>query len=237
MICKRDLPTSAPGGRSMAIKKTALLLDHELVAPGEGAARHDHHHRDDHRGDARGDPGAGPGPPLRAAAPARELPTRVMRAHGAPRRRQRAGRSYLATSDVGAPRRRRAPARRPAVAATCGIVDLEVLRQRSRRRRARRGAGSSGQLLPRVPVDDAVLDRAIEVQGELAAAGRHRAVDQRSDRRRGGRAGRARAAPLRRRLRPDRGGHRPADGVGRPAGTVPRRDEGPAAAAGPSCTA
>lgn len=54
--------------------------------------------------------------------------------------------------------------------ATCGLVDLEVL--------AAAGPGAHPEVLaerrqfPRVACDDDVLDRAIEVQGSLAAAGR-----------------------------------------------------------------
>jgi predicted nucleic acid-binding protein len=55
-------------------------------------------------------------------------------------------------------------------AATCGLVDLEVLA----------GIGlpaehaealAERQLFPRVPVDDGVLDRAVEVQGLLVGEG------------------------------------------------------------------
>jgi predicted nucleic acid-binding protein len=59
--------------------------------------------------------------------------------------------------------------------ATCAVVDMEVLVT------ARNGAEhaemwADRQLLPRAPVTEAVMDRAIEVQGELASAGRHRGV-------------------------------------------------------------
>jgi len=59
--------------------------------------------------------------------------------------------------------------------ATCASVDLEVLVT------ARNGAEHEEmwferQLLPRAPITEAVMERAIEVQGELAAAGRHRGV-------------------------------------------------------------
>lgn len=71
-------------------------------------------------------------------------------------------------------RARLAPILEMGQAATCGMIDLEVLfsarsaddheRIRHRRRLAYR----------RVPVDDAVFDRAIEVQGSLARRGQHR---------------------------------------------------------------
>lgn len=59
--------------------------------------------------------------------------------------------------------------------ATCASVDLEVLVT------ARNGAEHEEmwferQLLPRAPITEAVMERAIEVQGELAADGRHRRV-------------------------------------------------------------
>ena len=119
MICKRDLPHGATRGRSVAIKKTALMVDHELVDQVQGAARHHHHQRDHRGGDARGHPRPGPGPPLRAAA--------------APRARARCGQP---TSLTPAPWRCcHGTTSRPGScrlivgggAATCGIVDLEVL--------------------------------------------------------------------------------------------------------------
>jgi predicted nucleic acid-binding protein len=59
--------------------------------------------------------------------------------------------------------------------ATCAVVDLEVLVT------ARTGAEheemwADRQLLPRAPITDTCTDRAIEVQGELADRGLHRAV-------------------------------------------------------------
>ena len=53
----------------MAIKKTALLMDDELVDQVKELLGTTHHQRDHRRGDAGGHPGAGPGPALRAAAP------------------------------------------------------------------------------------------------------------------------------------------------------------------------
>ena len=59
--------------------------------------------------------------------------------------------------------------------ATCGIVDLELLFSAP-------DPGTYAELarvlraLPRVPVSDAAVDRALEVQGLLAARSQHRAV-------------------------------------------------------------
>lgn len=59
--------------------------------------------------------------------------------------------------------------------ATCGIVDLEL-------RFSAPDPGSYAELarvlqaLPRVPVTEATVDRALEVQGLLAARSQHRAV-------------------------------------------------------------
>ena len=59
--------------------------------------------------------------------------------------------------------------------ATCGIVDLELLFSAP-------DPGTYAELarvlraLPRVPVTDAAVDRALEVQGLLAARSQHRAV-------------------------------------------------------------
>lgn len=50
-------------------------------------------------------------------------------------------------------------------AATCGIVDLEVLGAFDRSERSAVGAERS--MFERVPIDDAVLDRAIEVQARV----------------------------------------------------------------------
>lgn len=71
-------------------------------------------------------------------------------------------------------RARLAPLLETGQAATCAIVDLEVLfsarnHEAHQRIRHRRDLAYS-----RVPLDDAVFDRAIEVQGLLARHGRHR---------------------------------------------------------------
>lgn len=59
--------------------------------------------------------------------------------------------------------------------ATTGIVDLELLR-RARRAADHEAIRTERRLLPRVPVDDAVIDRAVEVQGLLADGSDHRTV-------------------------------------------------------------
>ena len=51
-------------------------------------------------------------------------------------------------------------------AATCGIVDLEVLSAFDQGER--RDVGVERSMFSRVPVDDAVLDRAIEVQAQIS---------------------------------------------------------------------
>jgi predicted nucleic acid-binding protein len=59
--------------------------------------------------------------------------------------------------------------------ATCAIVDLELLYSASSPSVYRRLA-SALRALPRVPVTEVVLDRALEVQGQLAKRSQHRAV-------------------------------------------------------------
>jgi len=59
--------------------------------------------------------------------------------------------------------------------ATCGIVDLELLYSASSSAHYGRLA-SALRALPRVLVTEEVLDRALEVQGQLAERSQHRAV-------------------------------------------------------------
>jgi predicted nucleic acid-binding protein len=59
--------------------------------------------------------------------------------------------------------------------ATCAIVDLEVL-VTARDAAEHEEMWFDRQLLPRAPIDEACSERAIEVQGELAARGQHRGV-------------------------------------------------------------
>ena len=224
----------------MAIKKTALMLDQELVKQVQEILGTSHHHRDPHGGAPRGDPRPRPGPRHFERLRRREGMDlddpevmkgawRYLDEHGSgdlPRRQERAG--------SGAPRRRDAP-RRAAVPvgqiATCAMIDLELLYSARDRRRPRGAARSTASSCPACRCDDACFDRADRGAGR---AGRSRASIERAHRRPGHRrrrrAGRPHRAALRPRLRPHRRGHRPADGVGRPAGHRPWRDEGPASA-------
>jgi predicted nucleic acid-binding protein len=59
--------------------------------------------------------------------------------------------------------------------ATCGIVDLELLYGAPSRATYRELAGVLGAL-PRAPITEAVVDRALEVQSLLAAKSQHRSV-------------------------------------------------------------
>jgi predicted nucleic acid-binding protein len=59
--------------------------------------------------------------------------------------------------------------------ATCGIVDLELLYSASSRAAYRELAGLL-RAMPRVPVTEVVVDRALEVQAMLADRSQHRAV-------------------------------------------------------------
>ncbi len=82
--------------------------------------------------------------------------------------------SALARMPVEAVRSRLAPIIEAGEAATCAIVDLEVLfsarnhdeHERIRRRRA--------LAYDSVPITESILQRAIDVQAELARTGRHR---------------------------------------------------------------
>jgi hypothetical protein len=71
-------------------------------------------------------------------------------------------------------RRRLAPIIEAGEAATCSIVDLEVLYsvrnfEEHRRTRRRRSLAYT-----KVPLTEDVFDRAMDVQGELSKSGRHR---------------------------------------------------------------
>jgi predicted nucleic acid-binding protein len=59
--------------------------------------------------------------------------------------------------------------------ATCGLVDLGLLAT-ARNERAHAALRADQASLPRVTIDDATLQRAIEVQALLAASGRHRDI-------------------------------------------------------------
>jgi predicted nucleic acid-binding protein len=59
--------------------------------------------------------------------------------------------------------------------ATCGIVDLELLYS-ARSRDTYSELAELLRAMPRVPVTDATVDRALEVQALLASKARHRSV-------------------------------------------------------------
>ena len=59
--------------------------------------------------------------------------------------------------------------------ATCGIVDLELLYSASSPT-VYASLALALRALPRVPVTEAVLDRSLEVQAQLAESSQHRAV-------------------------------------------------------------
>ncbi len=59
--------------------------------------------------------------------------------------------------------------------ATCGIVDLELLYS-ARDRATYRALVEALRGMPRVPVEDAAVSRALEVQAMLAERSQHRAV-------------------------------------------------------------
>jgi predicted nucleic acid-binding protein len=59
--------------------------------------------------------------------------------------------------------------------ATCGVIDLEILYSANSRRDYRATARALGGM-PRAPLDEACFERALEVQGMLAARSQHRAV-------------------------------------------------------------
>jgi predicted nucleic acid-binding protein len=59
--------------------------------------------------------------------------------------------------------------------ATCGIVDLELLYS-ARDRATYRALVEALRGMPRAPIDDATLNRALDVQAMLAERSQHRAV-------------------------------------------------------------
>ena len=82
--------------------------------------------------------------------------------------------SALARMPLEPVRNRLAPLIEAGEAATCAIIDLEVLysarnHQDHERTRQRRSLAYDS-----VPITEAILQRAIEIQGELARSGRHR---------------------------------------------------------------
>lgn len=71
-------------------------------------------------------------------------------------------------------RARLAPIIEAGEAATCAVVDLEVLYSVRNHAEHARVRHRRSLAYDRVPIDDATLDRAIDVQGLLARKGRHR---------------------------------------------------------------
>jgi predicted nucleic acid-binding protein len=59
--------------------------------------------------------------------------------------------------------------------ATCGIVDLEILYSASSRK-SYRATAEALRGMPRIALDEACVERALEVQGMLAERSQHRAV-------------------------------------------------------------
>lgn len=82
--------------------------------------------------------------------------------------------SALARMPREAVRSRLEPILEAGLAATCAIVDLEVLFSARNAEDHRRIRYRRSLAYTRVPLDDAVFDRAIEVQGRLAIRGYHR---------------------------------------------------------------
>jgi predicted nucleic acid-binding protein len=82
--------------------------------------------------------------------------------------------SALARMTQDGVRARLAPIIEGGLAATCGIIELEVLF--SAKNHAEHQAAQIRRALAytRIPIDDAALNRAIEVQGLLARKGQHR---------------------------------------------------------------
>ena len=82
-------------------------------------------------------------------------------------------RSALARSHHPVVNERLGPLSAGRLVATCGIVDMELLYS-ARARRDFDEVLAERRAIERVPVDDEVIDRAIEVQQALARSGRHR---------------------------------------------------------------
>lgn len=82
--------------------------------------------------------------------------------------------SALARMPLEPVRARLAPILEAGQAATCAIVDLEVLYSARSDEDHRRIRHRRALAYTRVPLDDTIFDRAIEVQGLLARRGQHR---------------------------------------------------------------
>lgn len=84
-----------------------------------------------------------------------------------------ADKSALARMTVAAVRARLEPMMIDGFVATCGMIDLE-LGFSARDSRTHASLLRERRALPRIPLDDAVFDRALDVQGLLAERGLHR---------------------------------------------------------------
>lgn len=84
-----------------------------------------------------------------------------------------ADKSALARIAAEAVRPRLEPLLVEGLVATCGIIDLE-LGYSARDAKTHMAVRQERRALPRAPLDDEVFDRALEVQGLLAARGHHR---------------------------------------------------------------
>lgn len=84
-----------------------------------------------------------------------------------------ADKSALARMPVPAVRERLEPRLVEGLVATCGIVDLE-LGYSARNAATHLQVVVERRALPRAPLDEAVFERAMEVQGQLAQRGQHR---------------------------------------------------------------
>jgi predicted nucleic acid-binding protein len=82
--------------------------------------------------------------------------------------------SALARMPIEAVRSRLAPIIESGEAATCAIIDLEVLFSARNHEEHERIRHRRALAYHSVPVTDKILQRAIEVQSELARSGRHR---------------------------------------------------------------
>lgn len=82
--------------------------------------------------------------------------------------------SALARMPLEPVRRRIAPIIEAGEAATCGIVDLEVLYSARNHEEHQRARQRRELAYAKAPLTDEVFCRAIDIQGELAKSGRHR---------------------------------------------------------------
>ncbi len=82
--------------------------------------------------------------------------------------------SALARMQLGPVRKRLTPILESGEAATCAIIDLEVLYSARGYEEHRTIRQRRGLAYEQISLDEPIFQRAIEVQGELAKTGRHR---------------------------------------------------------------